>query len=290
MGNKKMLKVAMAAAMAGSVITTVAPAQSEAADNLRSKIQSAKSIMKKPYNTYFKTTTLASVATVEKEIKAAKKARKDIEATIKKSNLSKKQKEARYKEIKAYNKYITRAEGYVKGYKAAEKAKAANDKALKALEQAAVNQKPNQVLKRYEALQEAVKKADKAIKNAVYGAKIEALLSNQFTKATKQALAGDIKVYYYYAQAEDLIEKGKLQTAEKRMTAVAAQLEKVDKTSVLGQAIHQYVQAVKAKYDAKEKFTLSLMHTNDTHAHLDNVAKRVTAVKEVRASKPAALL
>ncbi len=37
-------------------------------------------------------------------------------------------------------------------------------------------------------------------------------------------------------------------------------------------------------------FTLSLMHTNDTHAHLDNVAKRVTAVKEVRAKKPNALL
>ncbi|MDQ7862134.1 metallophosphoesterase [Peribacillus frigoritolerans] len=32
------------------------------------------------------------------------------------------------------------------------------------------------------------------------------------------------------------------------------------------------------------------MHTNDTHAHLDNVAKRVTAVKEVRKSKPQALL
>ena len=32
------------------------------------------------------------------------------------------------------------------------------------------------------------------------------------------------------------------------------------------------------------------MHFNDTHAHLDNAAKRVTAVKEVRAEKPDALL
>ncbi|MGE8080448.1 5'-nucleotidase C-terminal domain-containing protein [Peribacillus loiseleuriae] len=32
------------------------------------------------------------------------------------------------------------------------------------------------------------------------------------------------------------------------------------------------------------------MHTNDTHAHLDNVSKRVTAVKEVRVKKPKALL
>ena len=32
------------------------------------------------------------------------------------------------------------------------------------------------------------------------------------------------------------------------------------------------------------------MHTNDTHAHLDNIAKKATAIKEVRASKPNALL
>lgn len=37
-------------------------------------------------------------------------------------------------------------------------------------------------------------------------------------------------------------------------------------------------------------FELSIMHTNDTHAHLDNIAKRVTAIKEVRAEKPDALL
>ena len=37
-------------------------------------------------------------------------------------------------------------------------------------------------------------------------------------------------------------------------------------------------------------FTLSLMHSNDTHANLDQVAKKVTAVKEVRAAKPKALL
>ncbi|MGM7634685.1 5'-nucleotidase C-terminal domain-containing protein [Bacillus sp. Hm123] len=37
-------------------------------------------------------------------------------------------------------------------------------------------------------------------------------------------------------------------------------------------------------------FTLSLMHTNDTHANLDNAAKKMTAIKEVRAEKPNALL
>ncbi|WP_203364573.1 5'-nucleotidase C-terminal domain-containing protein [Bacillus sp. REN10] len=37
-------------------------------------------------------------------------------------------------------------------------------------------------------------------------------------------------------------------------------------------------------------FTLSLMHTNDTHANLDNAPKKMTAIKEVRAEKPNALL
>ncbi len=39
-----------------------------------------------------------------------------------------------------------------------------------------------------------------------------------------------------------------------------------------------------------KSFTLSLMHSNDTHANLNQIAKKVTAVKEVRASKPKALL
>ncbi|WP_338751886.1 5'-nucleotidase C-terminal domain-containing protein [Bacillus sp. FJAT-52991] len=37
-------------------------------------------------------------------------------------------------------------------------------------------------------------------------------------------------------------------------------------------------------------FTLSLMHTNDTHANLENAPKKMTAIKEVRAQKPNALL
>ena len=39
-----------------------------------------------------------------------------------------------------------------------------------------------------------------------------------------------------------------------------------------------------------KNFELSIMHFNDTHAHLDNAAKRVTAVNEVRAAKPNSLL
>ena len=42
--------------------------------------------------------------------------------------------------------------------------------------------------------------------------------------------------------------------------------------------------------DHGENFLLSVMHTNDTHSHVEAAPKMVTAVKEVRAAKPHALL
>ncbi|MED4534144.1 5'-nucleotidase C-terminal domain-containing protein [Metabacillus fastidiosus] len=39
-----------------------------------------------------------------------------------------------------------------------------------------------------------------------------------------------------------------------------------------------------------KNFELAIMHTNDSHANLDHVAKKVTAVKEVRVEKPNSLL
>ncbi|MFJ7678526.1 bifunctional metallophosphatase/5'-nucleotidase [Peribacillus sp. NPDC097198] len=366
MGKKKMIQFASATVLAASTIVAVAPVPTDAATtSLNSKIKIAKATIKKPFDTYFYSSKLASVTTIKKQTKAAKQAKKDITATIKKSTLTKKQKDEKLKEIKAYDKYITRAEGYVKGYQKAEKAKVAHDKALKSLTNSVIAQKPTEVKKKYNALDAAVKKTEKDIKDTVYGAKIEALLYDKFTKGTKKSLNGDLKVPYYYDKAEYWIAKGDLKTAAKRMDAVSGQLKKVSKTSKLGKAIHAYAKKVNGKYEAalnaekkyaeKKKavekkvsayeklakgplktkaqinaakqakaaidltginkadkkafqariaaadklvataeeglqFTLSLMHTNDTHAHLDNVAKRVTAVKEVRESKPKALL
>lgn len=365
MGKKKIVKIASATIMAATTIVAVAPAPAHAATSLNSKIKTAKAAIKKPFDTYFYTSKLASVSTVEKQIKSAKQAKKDINSTIKKSMLSKKEKDAKYKEIEAYDKYITRSEGYVKGYKAAEKAKAAHGRSIGNLTNSIIAKKSIDIRNQYEALDKAVKKADKDIKDTVYGAKIEKLLYDKFTKATKTALNGDLKVPYYYEKAAYWVKMGDLKTADKRMQTVSSQLKKVSKTSKLGKGIHAYVKEVKGKYDdavyaekkkevakrvnayvalangelkTKEQInaakkakaaihlngikesdrkeflskmaladkkvaaaeealknpakaiTLSLMHTNDTHAHLDNVAKRVTAVKEVRKSKPQALL
>ena len=44
------------------------------------------------------------------------------------------------------------------------------------------------------------------------------------------------------------------------------------------------------KMENKHHFELSIIHTNDTHANLDKVAKKATAIKEVRAEKQNSLL
>ncbi|WP_246880648.1 bifunctional UDP-sugar hydrolase/5'-nucleotidase [Sporosarcina sp. 6E9] len=69
-------------------------------------------------------------------------------------------------------------------------------------------------------------------------------------------------------------------------------IERNNVSEIRGAGNVQQIEYVKgANPDAiKFPFDLSIMHTNDTHGHLDNVAKRVTAVKEVRAEKPNALL
>jgi hypothetical protein len=363
MGKKKIVKIASATIMAATTIVAVAPAPSDAATSLNSKIKTAKATIKKPFDTYFYSSKLASVSTVEKQIKSAIQAKKDINSTIKKSMLSKKEKDAKYKEIEAYDKYITRSEGYVKGYKAAEKAKAAHDKSISALTNSILAKKSIDIRNQYEALDKAVKKTDKDIKDTVYGAKIEKLLYDKFTKSTKTALSGDLKVPYYYEKAAYWVKKDDLKTADNRMNTVSSQLKKVSKHPNSVKPFMLMLKEVKGKYDeavyaekkkevktgqclcssrqwelktkeqikrlkgesrhpfkwikesdrkefeakialadkkvaaAKEALknpakaiTLSLMHTNDTHAHLDNVAKRVTAVKEVRKSKPQALL
>lgn len=253
MNKKKAIKIASATVIAASAFTAVAPAQSEAATSLSSKVKTAKATIKKPYSTYFNATKLASVSTVEKQIKAAKTAKTNILKTIKNSSSSKTTKAKYTKEINDYTKYIARAEGYVKGYNAAKKAQTANDQIAAQLEEAIIAQDGAEIKKQYKALEAAVKKTDKAIKDAVYGGKIETLLYNQFTKAVKADLAGALKIAYYGDKIQYWIAKEDLATAAKRYADIAPLLLQVDTTSELGQAIVKYAETVKAEYDAAVK-------------------------------------
>ncbi|WP_262174269.1 5'-nucleotidase C-terminal domain-containing protein [Saccharococcus sp. Marseille-Q5394] len=63
------------------------------------------------------------------------------------------------------------------------------------------------------------------------------------------------------------------------------------KELIITVVVNQQVIYTPSPTPPKDKnYVLSIMHFNDTHSHLDNAAKRVTAVKEVRTKKPSALL
>lgn len=62
------------------------------------------------------------------------------------------------------------------------------------------------------------------------------------------------------------------------------------KSAVNRAAFATFLYRALVHYEENQNFVLSIMHTNDTHAHIDNVAKRVTAVKELRELNPSALL
>lgn len=56
------------------------------------------------------------------------------------------------------------------------------------------------------------------------------------------------------------------------------------------EAVNESVDGLPAIEREDLYFTLSIIHTNDTHAHLDNIARRVQAVKEIRGKKKNVLL
>ena len=188
MTKKKAIKVLTATAIAASAFTAVAPAQSEAATSLHIQIKAAKAKMIKPYNTYVKSTKLASVTTIKVHIKEAKKAQKDINAKINKAKISKSEKKKKLAEIKAYSKYIARAEGYVKGYQEAKATQTTLNNLVAELEKTIATKDSAAILDLYAKLQEALKEAELEIKVNVYGSKVQILLTNKFTKPTDTLL------------------------------------------------------------------------------------------------------
>ena len=76
---------------------------------------------------------------------------------IKKAKLKTKDKSKKLAEVKAYNKYITRAEGYVKGYKEATTARNNLNKLLVELEKTVATQDVTAILEQYAEIQVAIK-------------------------------------------------------------------------------------------------------------------------------------
>ncbi|TQR18340.1 bifunctional metallophosphatase/5'-nucleotidase [Psychrobacillus soli] len=120
------------------------------------------------------------------------------------------------------------------------------------------------------------------------------LLIEQYKNPTNQkrdALAIPVTVYMKAKQVEGLLAAGKQEEAMAIVQAALPLLEKLPNASTLP-AITELVAYLEKLSKPVENidFSLSLMHVNDTHARTDQAPKRLTAIKEVRAKKPLALL
>ncbi|WP_391120227.1 5'-nucleotidase C-terminal domain-containing protein [Psychrobacillus sp. L3] len=119
------------------------------------------------------------------------------------------------------------------------------------------------------------------------------LLLKQYKDPANQkrdALMVPVTVYMKVNQAEALVKAGKKEDAIKVVDSIQSLLDRLpsEKTLPAVKELLLQVEAIADKVDTG--FTLSMMHLNDTHAHTEQAPKRITAIKDVRAVKPSALL
>ena len=125
---------------------------------------------------------------VKVDIVKAEKAQKDANAAIKKSKLTKTQKEQKYAQIKAYVKYITHAKNYVKGYEEGQGKRDQLTNLSVELQKAVEAKDVAAIEKQIATLETAIKQVKKYIKDTVYGAKAEGLLYDRFTNPAATVL------------------------------------------------------------------------------------------------------
>ncbi|MEH7224920.1 5'-nucleotidase C-terminal domain-containing protein [Bacillus sp. JJ1566] len=109
------------------------------------------------------------------------------------------------------------------------------------------------------------------------------LMTNMINKVDKDdrytyLFQGNSQVLDHILVSNNLVEKTKIDILHIN----------ADFTDMAGRASDH--DPVMVQVDLKENFDLTVLHTNDTHAALDNMPKTVTAVKEERAKDPNALL
>lgn len=117
---------------------------------------------------------------------------------------------------------------------------------------------------------------------------------NKFTK-TDKAISYVITIQKDFAELKKAIAHDDYKKAENLIQTIKKKLAEGKKLGYIKDALAkkfdaELKKAINDLNKAKETFKLSFMHSNDTHAHLDNIAKKVTAIKEIRAAKPHSLL
>ncbi|PAE32955.1 5'-nucleotidase C-terminal domain-containing protein [Bacillus sp. 7884-1] len=116
---------------------------------------------------------------------------------------------------------------------------------------------------------------------------LETLKGDVLTNMVDQVTAEDRYSYFFQGNNQTLDH---ILVSNNLLNATTADMIHINANFTEQASDHDPVLVQIDLANATKKYELSIMHTNDTHASLDKMAKTVTAVKEVRAENPDALL
>lgn len=291
MKNSKVKKSAVAAVIATSLFT--ASGVTFADSSLQNIVDNARKDIKNASSSYVvpaQSGKLAASADLYTALNTAKENYQKAKDAIVKSDA--KNKDILLKNLdELYNERVTKGLiPYIDAYNYADKYL---DPIMKEIDQAIAKKDWGAIETGYHKLS-AQLQARTAILYRFTGKSARDLLLEQYkapANKKRDALAVPVTVYMNANKAAALYAEGKKEEAIAVVNATLPLLEKLPSASTLP-AITEliaYLEKLNASIGNVD-FTLSIMHTNDTHAHTDQAPKRLTAIKEVRAIQPSALL
>lgn len=291
MKNSKIKKSAVAAVIATSLFT--ASNVSFANSSLQGVVDNARKDIKNASYSYIvpaQSGKLAASADLYAALNTAKANYQKAKDQIVKSDA--KNKDLLLKNLDAlYTERVTKGlVPYIDAYNYADKYL---DPIMKELDLAIANKDWAAIEKAYHKLS-AQLKTRTAILYRFTGKASRDLLLTQYKAPANQkrdALKVPVTVYMNANKVAALLEDGKKEEAKAIAKATLPLLDKLPNESTLPaiKELKEYIEKLAASV-VDVDFSLSLMHVNDTHARAEQAPKRLTAIKEVRAKKPSALL
>ncbi|MCZ8542275.1 5'-nucleotidase C-terminal domain-containing protein [Psychrobacillus psychrodurans] len=289
MRNSKMKKSAVAVVIATSLFSV--SSVSFANSSLQEVVDNARKDIKNSAYSYVVPAQAGKLATSKNLYPALNTAKANYQKArneIVKSNV--KNKDLLLKNLdELYHERVTKGIiPYIDAYNYADKYLAP---IMKEIEQAEISKDWDKIEKAYHKLSVQLKTRT-AILYRFTGKAPRDLLLEQYKEPANQKrdeLIVPVTIFMKAKEAEAYIAANKEQEALKVLESINLLIEKLpsDSSPIIKELL-VYVENISEQ--VKADFTLSLMHVNDTHARTTQAPKRLTAIKEVRAEKPSALL
>ncbi|MDI2589809.1 5'-nucleotidase C-terminal domain-containing protein [Psychrobacillus sp. NEAU-3TGS] len=291
MKNSKIKKSAVAAIVATSLFS--AANVSFANSSLQEVVDNARKDIKKASYSYVvpaQSGKLATSAELYPVLNTAKANYQKARIAIVKSDAKNKDTLLKNLDDLYYERVTKGLVPYIDAYNYADKYL---DPIMKELAQAEANKDWAAIEKAYHKLSVQLKTRT-AILYRFTGKASRDLLLEQYKNPANQkrdTLAVPVTIYMNANKAAALYAEGKKEEAMAIVTATLPLVDKLPSESAVPalKELKIHLEKLYASYKDVD-FSLSLMHVNDTHANTQKAPQRLTAIKEVRAEKPSALL